>query len=237
MNKLFGPLAVVVLLAAGCATSGRQAPGENDPLEPLNRVVFRFNDSADRNFVKPAAQAYRRHVPAPVRRGVRNFFRNLFEPTVLVNDLLQGKAKQGLVSGWRFTINSTVGLLGFLDVASKLGLERHEEDFGQTLAKWGAGEGPYLVLPFLGPSTLRDAAGLIPYYRYTNPISRIEDGKALIGVLTVEGISVRADQLGSESILEQAALDRYRFVREAYRQRRLSLIHDGRPPLDYRLEE
>jgi len=232
-------LAAVALgaLVSGCASPGGRMAGENDPLEPLNRAVFRFNDAADRNFVKPAAKAYNKHVPAPVRKGIRNFFRNAFEPTVIVNDFLQGKIKQGLADGWRFAINTTVGLLGFIDVASKLGLEPHKEDFGQTLAKWGVGEGPYLVLPFLGPSNLRDGLGLIPYYRYTNPLSTVDDREAALLLLTAEGISVRADLLGTEAILEQAALDRYRFVREAYRQKRLSLIHDGRPPLDYELED
>jgi len=228
--------AACLVLLAGCAGHPVKPDGIKDPLEKMNRAIYKFNDSTDRHIMKPVARAYTKSVPAPMRRGISNFYNNLFQPTTIVNDFLQGKFKQGFADFWRFAINTTVGLLGFMDPASKLGLDHHEEDFGQTFAVWGAGPGPYLVLPILGPSNLRDGVGLVPYYKYTYVPGYIEDDIARWSVITLNSINFRANLLGASEILEQAALDPYVFVREAYNQRRINQIYDGNPPLDYVIE-
>jgi phospholipid-binding lipoprotein MlaA len=230
-------LVLAVAALSGCATAAQRQGAEVDPWESTNRAIFRFNEEADRTLVKPLAQAYSDNLPSGAKGAITNFFRNLYEPTVVVNQVLQGKPKEALSDMWRFAFNSTVGVLGLFDVASNLGLERHNEDFGQTLAVWGVGEGPYLVLPFLGPSNVRDGAGLIPYYYYTDPRIAIKDQWATAGLIAIDVIDTRANALGSEALVEAAALDPYLFIREAYRQRRLNLIYDGNPPLNYELPE
>ncbi|NOZ11134.1 MAG: VacJ family lipoprotein [Gammaproteobacteria bacterium] len=247
MSQCYKPVvSIVVLILAlttlpGCATLGGKEAEQKihnpDPFEKFNRAVFKFNDSADRAVLKPVAKAYVKIVPTPLRKGMRNFFKNALEPTVIINDFLQGKVEQGFKDTWRFVINSTVGIVGLFDVASKIGLERHDEDFGQTFAKWGVADGPYLVLPFLGPSNVRDGIGLIPLYEYTHLINYVNDTKVRWGIVSLESVDIRANLLKSEKILMQAALDRYLFVREAYKQRRLNLIHDGNPPMDYLLDD
>jgi phospholipid-binding lipoprotein MlaA len=219
-----------------CRGDQRQGPGA-DPLEDFNRDMFEFNREADRTAIKPIAQAYLEQTPAKLKGAISNFFRNLYEPTVVINQVLQGKPKEALSDMWRFAFNTTVGVLGFFDVASDLGLQRHEEDFGQTLAVWGVGEGPYLMLPFLGPSNLRDGIGLIPYYFYTDPRIAIKGPWTSVTLIAIDTIDARANALGSEAVMEAAALDPYLFLREAYRQRRLNQIYDGNPPLDYQLLE
>lgn len=211
--------------------------GVSDPLEKVNRAVYKFNDAFDRHLLKPVAGAYDRSLPKPIRIGINNFFHNAYQPTVIVNDLLQGKFKQAAADTGRFLVNTTVGLLGFIDVASKMRLERHEEDFGQTFAAWGLKSGPYLVLPFLGPSNLRDGAGLIPYYLYTYPLAAIESRGARWSAMAIDTVNDRANLLTASAIMEEAALDRYVFLREAYYQKRRNLIYDGNPPLDYFLLE
>jgi phospholipid-binding lipoprotein MlaA len=237
-RRLIGVLLVACIATVSCASSGpaKPAPGANDPFEKFNRGVYRFNDGFDRHMLKPTAEAYDKHVPGPIKTGVHNFFNNLVEPTTIINDVLQGKGKQAMADTWRFTFNSTIGLLGFIDVASKLGLERHDEDFGQTFAVWGIPEGPYLVLPVLGPSSVRAGVGLIPYYAYTYPVTQLKPKDTLWGLTAVNAVQLRASLLEASNLLQQAALDPYIFLREAYRQRRLNLIYDGNPPLDYPLE-
>jgi phospholipid-binding lipoprotein MlaA len=214
------------LLAAGCATSGSDP---RDPLESLNRGVLVFNDAVDENALQPAARLYRNVTPQGLRDAVRNFFGNLDDLFIGANNLLQGKAEAAVNDWLRFAFNTTFGLLGIHDWASDMGLEKHSEDFGQTLARWGAGDGFYLVLPLLGPSTLRDTAALPvdwegdPVYWHTP----VDERNALTVART---IGRRADLLGASRMLEEAALDRYVFLREAYLQRRRSQIHDGRPP-------
>jgi phospholipid-binding lipoprotein MlaA len=228
-----------VLLLFGCATtreateSGKpRAAAEeteraNDPLEPLNRAVYAFNDKLDRYLLKPVATGYRAAIPAPVRTGVSNFFRNLREPAVLVNDALQGKFKEAASDLGRFLTNTTLGVFGLVDVASHFGLEHHNEDFGQTLAVWGVGEGPYLVLPLLGPSNIRDGIGLYGDQQLYPP-AYMEEQSTAWKLYLIEAIDTRARLLDAGDILEQAAgQDPYVFVREAYRQRRRSLIEDG----------
>lgn len=201
-----------------------------DPLEGFNRAMYTFNDKFDRYLLKPVAKGYRAITPKPVSRGISNFFSNLHDPGIMLNNLLQGKPKQAGSDLGRFLANTTLGIAGLFDVASKMGLEKHSEDFGQTLGKWGVGEGPYLVLPFLGPSNLRDGPALVVDWE-TYPPNHMEEQSTRNKLLVVEVVDKRAQFLEAGDILEQAAgQDPYIFVREAYRQRRINLIHDGNPP-------
>ncbi len=234
------PLALAVLLG-GCATSGPVNP--RDPLEASNRVVFEFNDGLDRAVIKPVAQAYRAVLPQPVRTGVRNFFGNLQDPWIGVNNLLQGKVEAGLTDWFRFATNSTMGFAGVIDVASSMRMTKHNEDFGQTLGVWGVPSGDYLVLPLIGPSTVRDGLGLIPdaygfgafwLPRLIDPPHRVAWRNSLTAL---DIVSLRARLLDTEGIFEAAALDRYSFLRDAYLQRRRNLIYDGNPPPEPRRDE
>jgi phospholipid-binding lipoprotein MlaA len=216
-----------LLLAAGCASTGNP----RDPLEPINRGIYQFNDGFDTVLVKPAAEFYRFIVPEFARTGVSNFFSNLNDVIVAVNNLLQGKLTHAASDVGRILVNSTVGVLGLVDVATGLGMEKHNEDFGQTLGYWGIGDGPYLVLPFLGPSNLRDTAGWFGDF-YVWPISYVEDDRTRYAVIAFRFVTIRADLLEASRILETAALDPYEFVRDAYLQRRRNLVYDGRPPPD-----
>lgn len=200
-----------------------------DPFESFNRKMYSFNSAIDRAVLKPLAKAYDKVFPDFVQRGVANFFRNLLEPTVVVNDILQGKFKQSAADTGRFLINTTVGVAGLFDVATRVGLPRHQEDFGQTLAVWGAESGPYVVLPFLGPRTVRDSFGLTLDW-YTDPITYIDPSETRYGVRALAVIDTRSQLLNASRVLEQATDDEYLFVREAYLQRRNSLIHDGNVP-------
>jgi phospholipid-binding lipoprotein MlaA len=220
-------LVSVLLTAAlgGCAT----AKNPRDPLEPLNRAVYSVNEAFDTVALKPAAYIYRGAVPPPVRGGVTSFFGNFRDVTTAINNLLQFKVKDALSDVGRIAINSTVGILGVFDVATRIGLDKHEEDFGQTLAHWGMGDGPYLMLPLLGPSTVRDAFGWAGDY-FTDPEFYLftETPEDWI-VLTTRVVNVRANLLPADLLLEQTT-DRYVFLREAYLQRRLNLIYDGNLP-------
>lgn len=220
--------------APAAVDKGRQpeevVEGSRDSLEGFNRLMYRLNDKLDKYLFKPLAQGYRAVTPAPVRKSVANFFSNLREPMVMLNNLLQGKPGQATSDLGRFVVNSTVGIVGLFDVSSKMNLEKHNEDFGQTLAVWGVGDGPYLVLPLLGPSNLRDGAAL-PVDRAAYPPNHMEERSTRSKLLLVEIIDKRTQLLDASDILEQAAgQDPYIFVREAYRQRRQNLIYDGDPP-------
>jgi len=217
----------LLVVVAGCAHRGPYEEA-HDPLEPVNRVVYRFNDKLDRYVLKPVAQRYRDYVPVPVRKGVRNFFSNLGEPLTLVNNVLQAKPQAAASDFMRFTFNSVFGLAGVFDVASGWGLPRHHEDFGQTFAVWGFGEGWYLVLPLLGPSNVRDAVGL-PFNWQLDP-ALYTGTRTRYSALVLRTISVRADLLSASRILDTAALDPYVSIREAYRQKRWSDEYDGNPP-------
>ena len=228
------------LMAAACASTGQRADGDgrtspqgeqvadsNDPLEPFNRAMYTFNDTLDRYLMKPVAKGYRAVVPSPVRKGVSNFFSNLHEPAVMINSALQGKFSQAASDLSRFMVNTTFGIFGLFDVATAIGIERHNEDFGQTLGKWGVGEGPYLVLPILGPSNFRDAPGLYVDNELYPP-AHLDSSRTRAEFYITEAIDTRARLLDAGDILDQAAgQDPYVFVREAYRQRRRSLIRDG----------
>lgn len=219
--------AVSVLLLGGCASTGNP----RDPLEPINRAVYTFNDGVDHLLIKPAAEFYRFAVPEFMRTGVSNFFSNINDVIVALNSLLQGKLTQAGSDVARLIVNSTVGVLGLFDVATEIGLEKHNEDFGQTLGYWGIGDGPYLVLPFLGPSSARDAVGWVGDF-YTWPITYVEPDRDRNILIAVRFISLRADLLEASRILETAALDPYEFVRDAFLQRRRNLVYDGKPPPD-----
>lgn len=234
MHGLMRPSAlltmVLTLFLSACAHTGTtQEQADVDPWEPFNRKVFAFNEKVDQVVVKPVAQGYRRVVPSSVRKGVGNVFRNLAEPTTIVNDLLQGKFAQAGDDFFRFLINSSFGVLGWHDVATPLGMERHEEDFGQTFSVWGFARGPYLVLPLLGPSTVTDGIGFLPYTLYTDP--RTMDGYTTqtFAILSVDTVDSRARLLGASDVVD-LQLDPYVFRRETYLQRREQLIHDGDPP-------
>jgi phospholipid-binding lipoprotein MlaA len=213
-------------LLGGCA--GNPA-NPDDPWEGFNRRSFAFNEGVDKYVLKPVAQGYEKVTPAPVRAGVGNFFGNLADLWIAANNLLQGKPKDGASDLGRFVVNSTIGVFGLIDVATAMGLEKHNEDFGQTLAVWGVGSGPYVVLPLFGPSTVRDTGGLAVdvYTDVLEEVERVRVRNSLAGLRLVEQ---RAVLLPAESVLEQAALDKYGYLRSAYLQRRQSLIHDGHPP-------
>jgi phospholipid-binding lipoprotein MlaA len=216
----------LTLLCTGCAT----ARNPSDPLEPLNRKVFQFNETLDKAVTRPVAQGYQAIVPPPVRGGITNFFGNFRDVTTAVNNLLQLKVPRAASDLGRIAINSTLGILGFFDVASRLGLEKHDEDFGQTLGHWGVQPGPYLMLPLLGPSTARDTVGLIGDY-FTDPeFYLFTSSPESYIVFGVRVINLRANLLAVESVLDQAGLDRYAFLRDAYLQRRRNQVYDGNPP-------
>lgn len=212
-------------LAAGCATTH-----PNDPLEPLNRKVFAFNDAVDRAVLEPTARAYRDVVPGPVRKGVSNFFGNIGDLWSAVNSFLQLKIENGLHSTLRVGLNTFFGFGGVLDIASEAGLRAEPEDFGQTLGRWGLGPGPYLVLPFLGPSTLRDAAALPLDMQATATGHLTEDAATAYGLTGLRIVDTRARLLGATRMLDDAALDKYLFTRDAWLQRRRNLVYDGNPP-------
>jgi phospholipid-binding lipoprotein MlaA len=213
-------------LLAGCAHSPSYDP--SDPLEPVNRAVYAFNETADRFVLRPVAKGYDAVTPRPVRTGVRNFFSNLFYPTVLVNDLLQGKGAQFGQDLARLFLNSTAGLFGFMDVATPNGLPKHDEDFGQTLGYWGVGPGWYLMLPLLGPATNRDLVGRAGDYG-TNPLVYFDNEGVSWGLGVLDTVETRAQFLPLDKVLEQQ-LDRYVFIRTGYLQDRLNKVHDGNPP-------
>lgn len=221
-------LLATLLIVSGCATTS-QSGDVNDPLEGYNRAMYSFNDHADRIIIKPAAKVYNTVIPEPISHGVSNFFSNLNEITVILNDLLQLKFGQAFHDTGRFVLNSTVGIGGLFDVAGYAGYEKHEEDFGQSLGVWGVGPGPYLVLPIFGPRDLRDTVGLVGDY-FTDPVTYIDDNGTRNAFRAVRAVDTRANLLKAEKVLDEAAIDEYTYVRDAYLQRRQNLVYDGNPP-------
>ena len=200
-----------------------------DPWEGMNRAVYSFNDGFDSVIATPLATLYRDLLHVEIRSRVSNFFSNIQDIFIGVNNVLQGKFQEGVEDWARFAFNSTICLLGIHDVASDMGIEKHNEDFGQTFGRWGAGPGPYLILPFLGSSTLRDTGGLALDWHFA-PLAEARPIALRNSLYTLYFVNTRAELLEASSILEQAALDRYVFQRDAYLQRRRSLIYDGSPP-------
>jgi phospholipid-binding lipoprotein MlaA len=227
-HKLKILLPFACLFIASCATVS--APDQRDPWESFNRSVYEFNDDFDRGIARPVAEAYKKILPDFIQTGISNFFSNLDDVVVLVNDILQFKFEQALSDFARLISNTMFGLLGFIDVASDMELPKHDEDFGQTLAVWGLSDGPYLVLPFLGPSTVRDTAGLAVDTIYLDPIIFTEDDQVRWGMIALRAIDRRADLLEATNIMEKSGIDPYVFMRNAYFQVRENQIHDGKPP-------
>jgi phospholipid-binding lipoprotein MlaA len=215
--------ALALLLAgamSGCATGPDRKPG--DPLEPMNREIFKFNDALDRTIAQPVAKGYQKVTPQPLRQAISNFFSNLGDLGNAANNLLQLKITDATEDVMRFAMNSTFGIGGLLDFATPAGLPKHHEDFGLTLGRWGVPAGPYLVLPLFGPSSVRDSTGYVVDFRF-NLIHYMEPA-VRNPMYIAQFISARADLLGASSLLEAAALDKYSFVRDAYTQQRQSLL-------------
>lgn len=232
------PFLLAILLApllAGCASQPEYPGATPDPLEPVNRVTYQFNDAFDRVLLKPVAKGYKKVTPGLFRQGVGNFFSNLGYPFVIFNNLLQAKPGAALSDTGRLVVNTTVGLGGLIDVASDIGLEEHNEDLGQTLAVWGVPAGPYIVLPFLGPATLRDAISR-PADIGFNGLYYINDRSVRDKLFVLQIVDMRARLLTADSQIE-ASNDPYLFVRSSYLQRREYLIYDGNPPMDDFFEE
>jgi phospholipid-binding lipoprotein MlaA len=218
----------LVLGLGGCATTS-EFPDPRDPLEGFNRSMYRFNEELDKYLAKPLAEGYQAITPAPVDRGITNFFGNLEDVGSAVNNLLQFKLQRAVSDVGRVLVNSTVGIGGFLDVASGMDMPKYGEDFGQTLGYWGVGDGPYLVLPVLGPSCGRDLVGLAGDW-FTDPLNHVSPEGWEYGGKLLRGVDTRADLLGASGVLQQAALDPYEFLKDAYLQKRRSDIYDGNPP-------
>ncbi|MFN7834924.1 MAG: VacJ family lipoprotein [Burkholderiaceae bacterium] len=223
-------LAIALSCAVLAACSTVQTPSRGDPFEGFNRSIETFNYDVDRAVFKPVAKGYQAVIPAPVRGCVSNFFGNIGDIFIGVNNILQGKIKNGVSDLCRFGVNTTVGIVGLFDVASELGLPKHNEDFGQTFGRWGAGPGPYLVLPFFGPSSIRDGVGLV-FDTTTNPLQYVvEPSGVRYGLWGLRVIDKRAELLKASDTVDQFALDRYSFIRDAYLARRRTLVYDGNPP-------
>ncbi|MDR4517146.1 MAG: VacJ family lipoprotein [Nitrosomonas sp.] len=229
-------LLLLIVILQGCSSLSKKENTEVDPVDPhedINRVSYNFTDKVDRVLFEPVVDVYVDYVPNAAQRSIGNFYDNLSYPNVVLNAFLQGKVKQGFADGLRFLVNSTIGMLGLFDMATHMGLEKHDEDFGQTLAVWGVDSGSYLFIPILGPSSERDVVG-VPVTVVTNMLfyAGIVVGAPVFVPLTVLGaIDKRARLAGPMRIRDQAALDPYLFVREASLQHREFLIYDGNPPL------
>ena len=210
-----------VMVMQGCATGPNANPA--DPMEPLNRAVFNFNDGVDRAILQPVASAYDQVTPSPVKTGVRNFFGNIADVWSVVNNLLQFKLKESLETFMRVSVNSTFGFGGVLDIGTEMGLPKNRQDFGQTLGVWGFDAGPYVVLPLLGPSSVRDAVGTVVdgSVDLVNNLPNVPTRNSLTALRVVDR---RASLLGATNILDQAALDKYTFTRDLYLQRRVTSI-------------
>lgn len=240
-----GALAAVLLAAVllgGCASAPKTPVSDGnaadpastrsmriDPWESWNRKVFGFNEALDVNVLKPVATGYRNVVPGFARTGVSNFFNNVADGWSAINCLLQGRLKDGLDDALRFATNTVFGLGGVLDIAGEMGFEHHYEDFGQTLGKWGAPAGSYIVWPVLGPSSVRDSFAL-PLDRAASPALATDTTTQAVGVTLLQIVNTRANLLGAGKVLDEIALDKYQFVRDAYLARRRSLVYDGDPP-------
>ena len=223
---------VAPLLLGACATTMPADAGRNpaDPWERYNRNMFAFNDALDRAVLKPIAQGYETILPQFVRTCVNNFFANIEDVPTALNNLLQGKPVDAISDLSRVLVNTTVGIGGCFDVAGKMGIPKHEEDFGQTMGRWGSASGPYFVIPFFGPSTVRDAFGRV-VDAYTNPSNYLEPRERNI-LFVVDTIDFRASLLPAERALEGMGLDRYTAIRDVYLQRRRNLVADGKDAPD-----
>jgi len=218
---------LAALLLCSCATTGATDP--RDPWEGMNRGTFKFNDAMDKAILKPIATGYDKVLPGPVKTGVNNFYENVADIATGLNNILQGKPVDGINDLGRVVMNTIFGVAGLFDVASEAGLEKHSEDFGQTLGVWGVPPGPYFVIPFLGPSTVRDAPARAVdpgwYYGYL-----IDNPTVSWSTWALDQVRIRANLLKAEKVLDEAALDKYQFIRDAWLQRRRNQVYDGNPP-------
>ncbi len=222
-------VALVSLLMGACATPLGERSDPRDPYENFNRKVFAFNTGLDQLAIKPVARGYSNYVPEFVQTTVANFFGNLADVWTALNNYLQFKPREGTMDAGRVLINSTLGIAGLADVATPLGLPKHEEDFGQTLGVWGVKSGPYVVLPIFGPSTMRDALGK-PVDLYADPLTQLDLATAYdVSARATRLVDDRARALPTTDLIEQAALDPYQFLRDAYLQRREARVRDGNP--------
>ena len=220
-------VALAALLLSGCAATGSNP---KDPNEGFNRAMFNVNEGLDTVVAKPLAKGYDAAVPLPVKASVGNFFGNVGDAWVGINNGLQGKPGRGANDIGRLLINSTVGILGLFDVASEMGMPKHEEDFGQTLAVWGVGDGPYVFLPIIGPRTTRDTFGWMVDEAVDPVWWGIDNMAVRNSAAALRFVDIRASLLPADKVVEEAALDKYAYIRDAYLQRRRSQIFDGRPP-------
>jgi phospholipid-binding lipoprotein MlaA len=227
MNVIRIIITITAVALTGCASTRASNPA--DPFEPINRGIYKFNNTVDKAVIKPVARGYKAVIPSVGRIMISNFFSNLDDVVVTSNDLLQFKLVQGFSDGMRFLVNSTLGVYGLIDVASVGGLNKHNEDFGQTMGKWGIGNGPYLVLPILGPSTLRDTFGLYGD-GFISPMYQMSNMQARNRAYLLRGINRRAGFLDQEKVLDEAMIDPYQFMRDAYLLHRRSQVYDGNPP-------
>jgi phospholipid-binding lipoprotein MlaA len=221
-----GPLLLALCLLGGCAT----ARDPRDPFEPVNRAIYGINEGVDKAVLEPSAKLYRFFLPSFVRSSVGNVFSNMGEVRNVLNNTLQGKFTTAYSDFGRLAINSTLGVLGLFDVASEAGIERHQEDFGQTLGRWGFADGPFMMLPFFGPSNLRDTIAW-PVDIYTDPVTYITPVRARNQIWGTRYVHRRAELLDVKSVID-TSLDPYQFVRDAYIARRRNLVYDGKPPAD-----
>lgn len=229
-QNLFIAIAFALMLN-GCATQSNK-----DPLEGINRGIYKFNDITDKAVMKPVATLYKTVAPSPIRKGFNNFFSNLGSITTVVNDLLQLKFAHAFTDAGRFVINTTFGLAGFIDVASMDNIEKRKEDFGQTLGHWGVGNGAYLVIPILGPSSLRDFTGLMVDTATTDPVTythNIGEVRLHNQIRAAQLVDKRAELLTATDLVDEASLDPYAFTRDAYLQRRASMVQDGLVPKEF----
>jgi len=218
-------LVFLLLLAHGCATTGGAAD-PRDPIEGFNRSVYSFNEFMDQHLFDPLGRAYRAILPDFLDRGISNMFSNLGDVGVIANDILQGKLGQAVSDIARVVFNTTIGIGGFFDVSSHIGLPKHNEDLGQTLGRWGIGPGPYLVAPFFGPMTLRDATAFGVQSTFLYPVSYVGNDAYRAGLMSLNYVDYKADLLSAGRILDEAALDEYDFVKNAYLDRRQNQIMD-----------
>ncbi len=229
-------LFIAVLFSSGCATI-EGPPNPDDPFEAFNRSMFEFNEAVDKYAFKPAAKGYNFIMPSFASKGVSNFFNNVDDIVVFFNQILQFKFAEAAATSARFVFNTTFGLLGLIDVARDMDLPKYSEDFGQTLAVWGVDSGPYLVLPFIGPQTLRGTAGLAVDWTYFDPIFKRQTLKQSLVTLTIKYIDIRAGLLKATKIMDDTVPDKYAFMRDAWLSRREYLIYDGNPPEEFDEDE
>jgi phospholipid-binding lipoprotein MlaA len=235
LTHYYKSLVITLCLFLGsCATVS--APDERDPWESFNRSIYTFNDAFDKAIARPVAEAYQAVLPDFIETGISNFFGNLGDVVVIVNDFLQFKFEQAGSDFARLLMNTTFGLLGFFDVASHMDLPKHNEDFGQTMASWGVGDGAYLVLPFLGPSSVRDTTGLVVDLAYLDPVGYVKDDEARWSLIALRAVDKRASLLEATRIMEKSGIDPYVFMRNAYYQIRENQIYDGNPPSTIKLQ-